>query len=100
MKRTYQWVDHDETGRTLRVIDHQEGITMEFPRSAVEPRVCRGFANGAADVTEAFIAKIAADASGSMKAVEKRLLGGPDPSAVEAELRAKIAELMAKLESK
>lgn len=93
MKRQYEWRDGADGSRELVVTDHQEKLTLVFPRATVDPRVCRGFSHGAKDVTEAFIAKVAADASGSMKAVEKRLLGGPDPSAVEAELRAEIARL-------
>jgi len=95
MKRTYEWKTNDAGERELVVTDHQEKLSLTFPRAAVEPRVCRGFQHGAVDVTEAFIAKVAADASGSMKAVEKRLLGGPDPTEVERKLQALLDGLKA-----
>lgn len=95
MKRQYEWKTNDAGERELVVTDHQEKLTLTFPRGTVEPRVCRGFSHGAADVVEAFIAKVAADASGSMKAVEKRLLGGPDPSETERKLQALLDGLKA-----
>lgn len=90
MKRTYEWLTIDGA-RVFRVTDLQEKLTMEFPRESVEPRVMRNLPYGAEDSTEAYIGKVAADASGSMKAVEKRLLGGPDATATEKLLAEYIA---------
>lgn len=103
MKTMYQWLG--ESGeRRLVVTNTQTREELEIPFEVAYANVANSNLYGAQSVDELYVAKVAADCSGNIETLRKRMLGEPVSSVRERELlaeadrlRAEAAELRAKL---